>query len=127
MGIYPKVIEAEIGRYLPFMATTEILAMAVKKGAGREEVHKAIKKYTTREALRMRKDGSKESRVAELLASDPVFVKAGISEQDMIGILQDRTHFVGNARNQINQVVTEAEKFISKYKQEAKYEPREIL
>ncbi len=127
MGVYPRVIEAEIDRYLPFMATTEILAMAVKNGVGREEVHKAIKKYTTSEALRMRKDGSKENRVAELLASDPVFVEAEISEQDMKGILQDRTHFIGNARNQIDQVITEAERFISRYEREAKYEPREIL
>jgi len=39
MGVYPAVINKEIERYLPFLATTQILVKAVKHGIGREAAH----------------------------------------------------------------------------------------
>ncbi len=127
MGAYPIVIEAELDRYLPFMATTEVLMMATQRGVGREAAHKAIKRHTTTEALRMRKEGSKENRVAELLANDPIFSDVGITRSDIERIIADRTHFIGNAKRQIDEVAVRAEKITSRYPNESLYEPREIL
>src|SRR5690606_22667395 len=41
-GFYPAVIERELGRYLPFLATTKVLMSAVRAGVGREAAHEAI-------------------------------------------------------------------------------------
>ena len=38
-GAFPAVIEAELRRYLPFLATTKILMAAVRAGVGRETAH----------------------------------------------------------------------------------------
>jgi len=127
MGAYPKVIEAELDRYLPLMATTEVLTMATQIGVGREVAHKAIKKHTVNEALRMRREGSRENRVAELLVSDPAFSSVGITKSDIEGIIADRSHFIGSAKRQIDEVAVRALDFIYRYSTESSYEPREIL
>ncbi len=36
-GAYPAVIERELDRYLPFLATTKVLMAAVRAGVGRED------------------------------------------------------------------------------------------
>ena len=51
-GAYPAVIEAELDRYLPFLATTKVLMAAVRAGAGREEAHEAIKEHAVAVAPR---------------------------------------------------------------------------
>ena len=35
-GAYPAVIQRELDRYLPFLATTKVLIAAVRAGMGRE-------------------------------------------------------------------------------------------
>ena len=42
-GAFPAMIERELERYLPFLATTRILMAAVRAGVGRETAHEAIK------------------------------------------------------------------------------------
>jgi adenylosuccinate lyase len=44
-GAYPAVIERELRRYLPFLATTKVLMAAVQAGVGREAAHEAIKEH----------------------------------------------------------------------------------
>ena len=39
-------IDNEVKRYLPFLLTTKILALAVKKGLGREDAHSLIKAHS---------------------------------------------------------------------------------
>ncbi len=124
MGIYPKVIEAEVDKYLPFLATTELLNAAQKKGMGREESHELIKKYAVGEALRMRETGSSENNLAMLLNEDTEFL---LDKNEIEKIFEDKMHFVGNAKKQIYSVAKKAEKLINKYPTEAKYEPKPIL
>ena len=54
MGVYPTIIEKEVDRYLPFLATSELLAIATERGMGREEAHETIRKYAVKEVLRMK-------------------------------------------------------------------------
>ena len=42
-GAFPAVIQRELDRYLPFLATTKVLMAAVRNGVGRETAHEAIK------------------------------------------------------------------------------------
>ena len=57
-GAYPAVIERELDRYLPFLATTRILIAAVRAGVGRETAHEVIKEHAVAVALAMREQGS---------------------------------------------------------------------
>jgi adenylosuccinate lyase len=126
MGAYPIIISNEVDRYLPFMASTEILGIATEAGMGREEAHAIIKKYAVEEALKMRKEG-KPPELAKRLAEDPAFKEKNITKERIEGILKDKEHFIGNARNQIIAVNEKAKIVIEKYKSESKYEPEEIL
>ncbi len=126
MGAYPVTIEKEVDRYLPFLASTEILMTAVKAGVGRETAHEAIKRHAVAEAMAMRQDGS-SPRLSKKLANDAVFKNAGITEDQINAILADKRHFVGNAAKQMAQVASKASPLLDRYANEARYEPGEIL
>lgn len=127
MGAYPAIINAELEYYLPFLATTEILMMAVKKGMGRETAHKIINKHAVAEALRMRGTGSRKNCFADKLVEEPEFAEKGVVKKDIENALADKRHFIGNADKQIDAVVSSAGCLISRYEKESKYEPRKIL
>ena len=40
-----RVIQRELDRYLPFLATTKVLIAAVRAGMGREAAHEVIKEH----------------------------------------------------------------------------------
>ena len=125
-GVYPEMIKAEFKKYLPFLASTEMLTIATKAGIGREQAHKIIKQHAVGEAIRMRKTGELPY-LANRLAQDPVFQQHGITEKQLQSVLDDTTHFIGNANKQMDAVKTKAQVFIDKYKDAAAYEPRPIL
>ena len=127
MGAYPAVIGRELDRYLPFLATTEMLALAVKHGMGREEAHAVIKRHAVAEALRMRERGAQDNRLMELLADEPAFKAAGVTPEELRGVMRDKRHFVGNAHGQIMAVKEKAAPLLEKYGREAAYEPGAIL
>ena len=127
MGPYPAVISKEVDRYLPFLATTEVLAIAVKSGIGREEAHGIIKKHAIAEALGMREQGSSGNRLMAKLASETVFVDAGITEDNLSSLLKDKKHFIGNADRQIDAVIEKCGELIERHRKAASYEPGDIL
>ena len=127
MGAYPVVISKEVDRYLPFLATTEILDMAVQHGIGREQAHEIIKKYAISEALKMREEGTGTNLLIDRLAQEPAFIGVGITKDILSKILLDKRHFIGNAEEQIYAVMKKAEQLLSKYASNAAYEPRDIL
>jgi len=126
MGAYPVVIRKEVERYLPFLASTEILMTAIQAGIGRETAHEVIKRHAVAEAMAMRREGD-TPKLSRRLADDPVFKAAGITEARLRGILTDARHFVGNAGEQIQQVRSRAEPLLQRYGDAARYEPGEIL
>ena len=69
-GAFPAVIEAELRRYLPFLATTKVLMAAVRHGTGRETAHEAIKEHAVAVALGMRETGGGNDLVDRLAADD---------------------------------------------------------
>lgn len=125
MGPYPAVIDAEVDRYLPFLATTQILMEAVQAGIGREEAHAVIKRYAVAAALQMREQGDHD--LVGNLVTDPVFAGSGIDRARLDGILANRTAFIGRANGQIGEVVGNATPFLELYAQEAAYEPGSLL
>ncbi|MFO7193022.1 MAG: adenylosuccinate lyase, partial [Thermocrispum agreste] len=69
-GAFPAVVERELNRYLPFLATTKVLMAAVRAGVGREAAHEAIKRHAVAAALAMREQGAAENDLLDRLAAD---------------------------------------------------------
>lgn len=57
----------------------------------------------------------------------PLFKERGITEAKLNGLLQDRTHFIGNAQRQVSLVNAKAQPLLIKYHKEAQYEPKPIV
>ena len=69
-GAYPAVIDRELERYLPFLATTKVLMAAVRAGVGRETAHEVIKEHAVAVALAMREKGQVDNDLLDRLAAD---------------------------------------------------------
>jgi adenylosuccinate lyase len=122
-GVFPAVVQRELDRYLPFLATTKVLMAAVRKGAGRETAHEAIKRAAVGVALDMRR-GQTENDVLERLAADPTL---GLSETELRELVAEPIGFTGAAVDQVRTVVRRVEGLLSAYPDEAAYAPGAIL
>lgn len=123
-GFYPAVIERELDRYLPFLATTKVLVAAVRNGVGREQAHEAIKEHAVAAALRLREDGAEGNDLIERLAADP---RLGLAPDELAGVLSNPIDFVGRAPEQIASFVTTISALVSADPSAAGYRPGDIL
>jgi adenylosuccinate lyase len=123
-GAYPAVINRELDRYLPFLATTKVLVGAVRKGVGRETAHEAIKEHAVAVALAMRERGQSENDLFGRLAADP---RLNLSRAEIDALIADRVTFVGAAQAQVAAVVSRIEKIVAQHPQAAAYSPPAIL
>ena len=89
-GAFPAVIQRELDRYLPFLATTKVLMAAVRRGVGREAAHEAIKEPAVGAALDMRA-GPADNDLFDRLAADP---RLGLTREEIDGAggRADRVH-----------------------------------
>ena len=122
-GAYPAVIEKELNRYLPFLATTKVLMAAVRAGVGRETAHEVIKEHAVAVALAMREQGL-EPNLIERLAADE---RLGLDREALASALSDRAAFVGAAGAQVQAVVDAVAKLAAQYPEAAGYSPAPIL
>lgn len=123
-GAYPAVINRELDRYLPFLATTKVLVGAVKKGVGRETAHEAIKEHAVAVALAMRERGLAENDLFDRLATD---ARLGLSRAEIDALVADRSAFVGAASAQVAAIVAQVEKIAAQHPSAAAYTPAAIL
>ncbi|NLX06443.1 MAG: adenylosuccinate lyase [Phycisphaerae bacterium] len=93
-----KVIEADLRRELPFMATEEIMMAAVKAGGDRQDIHERIRQHS-HEAARQVKEFGCENDLIERLKADPAF--AGIDFKQ----LMDPKRYVGMAPDQVTDFI----------------------
>src|SRR5690242_12835442 len=100
-GAFPAVIERELDRYLPFLATTKILLAAVRRGVGREVAHEAIKEHAVAVALAMREKAAAENDLFDRLALDR---RLGLSRAEIDALVADRSAFTGAASAQVKAV-----------------------
>jgi adenylosuccinate lyase len=122
-GAYPAVIERELTRYLPFLATTKVLIAAVRAGVGRETAHEVIKEHAVAVALAMRERGA-EPDLLDRLAADP---RLPLDRAALDAALADKQAFIGAAGAQVDEVITAVEHLVSRYPDAAKYTPAAIL
>lgn len=122
-GAYPAVIDRELRRYLPFLATTKVLMAAVRAGVGREEAHEVIKEHAVATALAMREKGA-EPNLLGLLADDP---RLPLDTDVLEAALADRASFTGAAADQVDRVVAAVSELVDAYPEAAAYIPGAIL
>jgi adenylosuccinate lyase len=124
LGVYPQVIERELQRYLPFLATTKVLMAAVRQGVGRERAHEAIKEHAVAVALAMREQGAAENDLFERLARDP---RLGLHREQLLRLLENRLEFVGAATEQTASFVRQVESLLAENPEARNYRPDEML
>jgi adenylosuccinate lyase len=115
-GAFPAVIEAELDRYLPFLATTKILMASVKVGVGREVAHEAIKEHAVAAALAMRE--GKANNMLHTLASDD---RIPFNLQELEALIGAPIDFTGDAQEQVARVVSAIEKITKSNPDAAQY------
>lgn len=122
-GAYPAVIQRELDRYLPFLATTRILIAAVRAGVGRETAHEIISEHAVAVALAMRERGE-EPDLLDRLAADP---RLPLDRVALDNALADKQVFTGAAGDQVDRMVAAVDDVISRYPTAAEYTSGAIL
>jgi adenylosuccinate lyase len=123
-GAFPAVIERELDRYLPFLATTKVLMAAVRAGSGREGAHEVIKENAVAVALEMREKGTDGNDLFDRLAADS---RLGLSADALGALLAEPLSFTGAAREQVAAVVRAVDRVVASEPDAAGYRPEPIL
>src|SRR5215210_6648491 len=87
-GAFPAVIDAELQRYLPFLATTKVLIAAVRHGVGRETAHEVIREHSVAVALQIRETGRTDNDLFDRLAADP---RLGVTHAELEAAIAEPT------------------------------------
>ena len=123
-GAFPAMIDRELNRFLPFLATTKILMAAVQSGVGREVAHEAIKEHAVATALRMRETPDAENNLLEQLARDS---RLQFDLAELESLLAHPIEFTGASRNQVKYLAERVEVISNTYPEAATYSPSGIL
>ncbi len=123
-GAYPAVVQRELDRYLPFLATTKVLMAAVKQGVGRETAHEAIKEHAVAVAVGMRESGADRNDLLDRLAADP---RLRLLRDDLDELVAEPLSFTGAAVDQVQAVAARVEDVVRRHPDAAAYAPGAIL
>jgi adenylosuccinate lyase len=123
-GVFPAVIQRELDRYMPFLATTKVLVAAVRAGIGREDAHEIIGEHAVAVALEMREKGTTDNDLFTRLAADD---RLALTEADLTSLVAAPLEFTGAATEQVRQVVTRIDELVAANPDAAAYAPQEIL
>ena len=122
-GAFPAVIDRELDRYLPFLATTKVLMAAVRAGVGRETAHEAIKEHAVAVALAMR-EGTPDNDLLDRLAGDS---RLGLTREQLDALISEPMEFTGAARDQVARVTARVQMIAEAHPAAAAYSPGSIL
>jgi adenylosuccinate lyase len=123
-GVFPAVVQRELDRYLPFLATTKVLMAAVRSGVGRETAHEVIKEHAVAVALQMREQGSQRNDLLDRLAADQ---RLGLTRDQLDGLLADPLGFTGAATAQVAAIAKRVDEVVQRHPEAATYVPGSIL
>ncbi|MCZ6634016.1 MAG: adenylosuccinate lyase [bacterium] len=100
--VYPKMIRRHVDQELPFIATENIMMVAVKRGGDRQELHESIRGHSMEAGKRVKEEGE-DNDLLDRIAGDAAF---GMTRAELDGVL-DLKAFVGRAPEQVEQFVAE--------------------
>ncbi|WP_181765077.1 adenylosuccinate lyase [Streptomyces albidus (ex Kaewkla and Franco 2022)] len=122
-GAFPAVVERELDRYLPFLATTKVLMASVRAGVGRESAHEVIKEHAVASALALRA-GAERNELLDRLATDE---RIPLGRDELNALMDDRLAFTGAAGAQVAAVVARIDEIAKQHPEAASYTPGAIL
>ncbi|MGA8848132.1 MAG: adenylosuccinate lyase [Nocardioides sp.] len=122
-GAFPAVIQRELDRYLPYLATTKVLMSAVRNGVGRESAHEAIKEAAVGTALAMRQGQAVNDVFAKLAADE----RLGLTEAQLADLVAAPIAFTGAAVAQTQAVCRAVAALAERHPEAAGYSPGAIL
>ena len=123
-GAFPAVINAELQRYLPFLATSKVLIAALRHGVGRETAHEAISEHAIAVALQMRETGRGENDLLDRLAADP---RLGVTRAELDAAIADPIELAGTAGRQVVVLAAQIEAIAEAHPEAAGYRPGPVL
>jgi len=119
---FPAMIDLELRRNLPFLATTRVLLAAMDRGVGRETAHEVIREHAVATALRLRE--AQEDDLVGRLAGD---ARLGLDRDDLAALLSEPLSFVGAAPRQVAAFVREVEAIAARHPEAVGHVPDPIL
>lgn len=122
-GAFPAVIDRELERYLPFLATTKVLMAAVRAGVGRETAHEVIREHAVAVALAMRA-GVPDNDLLDRLAADE---RLGLTRERLDALIAEPMDFTGAARDQVARIAVRVQEITAVHPAAAIYSPGDIL
>jgi adenylosuccinate lyase len=123
-GAYPAVVQRELDRYLPFLATTKVLMASVRRGVGRETAHEVIREHAVAVALAMREKGADRNDLFDQLAGDE---RLKLTGADLATLLAAPLSFTGAATAQVAAFCDAVALITARHPDAAFYTPGEIL
>ena len=96
--VYPKTVEHNLAKELPYMETENIMMRAVEAGGDRQDLHERIRVHSREVAQRVNAEG-KPNDMIERLKNDPVF--SAVEFDTEINPLD----FVGRAPEQVDDFI----------------------
>ena len=112
------VIDRDLRRELPFMATENIMMDCVKRGGDRQELHEAIRTHAM-EAARRVQQGDGVNDLLERIAGDATF---GVTLEELQNVLEPR-RYVGRAPEQTREfLASEVAPVLEKYRDDLGYQ-----
>jgi adenylosuccinate lyase len=124
MEIFEAVVETELNRYLPFLLTTTVMMEAVKKGAGREGAHEAIKEHAVAAIRDLRTGKIAQNDLLQRLAADN---RLGLTEAELQRVLDFGKANSGDAGAQVDYFAEQIAALAKAKPEAASYAPGAIL
>jgi adenylosuccinate lyase len=124
MEIFEAVVDSELNRYLPFLLTTTVLMEAVKKGAGREAAHEAIKEHAVAAIRDLRAGKIVQNDLLQRLAND---ARLGLSLEALDQVLAQGRANAGDAAAQVDYFGSQVNALAEGNPAAASYVPGSIL
>jgi adenylosuccinate lyase len=98
--VHPPVIARNVNRALPFIATENLMMLAVTRGGDRQTVHEVIRRHSHAAADEL-KAGASENALAQRLQADPAFAGVDVSAE------LEPARYVGRAPQQVDEFIAE--------------------
>ena len=123
-GAFPAMINRELDRYLPFLATTRILMAAVRAGVGRETAHEVIKEHAVAVALDMRETGQVDNDLYERLGADE---RIPLTARQLHDLVSSPMELTGAAEDQVAALLAKVADIADDFPEAAAYHPGLVL
>ena len=124
MQVFESVIQAELTRVMPFLATTSLLMAGVASGGGREQLHEVIRKHSLDVAAALKQGGLAENDLPRRLGEDPDYP---LSTDEIETLLSNWPAFTGAANRQVEAFVESVQPLAQRFPKARSYQPEPVI